>query len=268
MKCCLHNVSCCSSITEGFLQQAIYPPEITLSISKASLSCISTDSMITSLFLTTKTVSGFTLSLMRRSLRVPVYVICVVVLSFSLCTVTIFSPERLLISHAFDIVYFTFFFINLFKGIENNQYMENYLIMKPSKEAEELSLSLGFTKTNFVTPYVPTDEVSLRRVLEKGNAPMIIGMEKLNPKDSVHYVRGGLDQITCKIAARRGKVIAFSFSDILNSSNRGKIMGRMRLNLKLCKKYKVKHVFGNFGSLRDMRSAKDLAAFLRILEKL
>ena len=172
--------------------------------------------------------------------------------------------------------------------------MENYLLLKENKELLELSKKLGFTKTLFLdkdfvlikadskkellreigkakgklTIFKAESEEMLRFALEKTKVNMIYGMETINPKDSVHFVRGGLDQITCRIAKNKGKTIAFSFSEIFNSKNRSKLIARMKFNIKLCKKYKVKTLFTNFSKQKmEMRSAKDLKSFLAFLNK-
>ena len=106
----------------------------------------------------------------------------------------------------------------------------------------------------------------LRFVLEKSDVDIVYGMETIHPKDSMHFVRGGLDQVLCKIAAEKGKILAFSFSDILNSSSQGKLLARIMFNVKLCKKYKVPMMVCSFAaSKEEMRSAKDLQALGRIL---
>ena len=97
-------------------------------------------------------------------------------------------------------------------------------------------------------------EELFRFALEKTTIDIVFGQELINPKDSLHFPRGGLDQITCKIAKEKEKTIAFSFSDILGSGNKGRLLGRIRFNLQLCRKYKVKMLFSNFsenGSVGD-----------------
>ncbi len=172
--------------------------------------------------------------------------------------------------------------------------MGNYLLLNKSTELSDLSKKLGFSKTFFlgeeiivvkgknkkellreieknkgkIIIYKPHSEEMLRFSLEKTKVNIIYGFEDINPKDSLHYVRGGLDQVTCKIAAQNDKKIGFSFSEILNSKDRGRLMARMRLNLKLCKKYKVDVIFSNFSvSKMEMRSKKDLDVFRRVIEK-
>jgi len=170
--------------------------------------------------------------------------------------------------------------------------MDNLVLITENKELLELSKKLGFTKTMFVekdfvsikakskkelireiskakgklTVYKASSEELLRFALEKTKINMVYGMETINPKDSVHFVRGGLDQITCRLAAEKDKIIGFSFSEILNAKNRDKIIARMKFNIKLCKKYKVKIFFSSFAcSEKELRSAKDLFAFWKIL---
>ena len=173
--------------------------------------------------------------------------------------------------------------------------MHNYLLIKKNKELETLSKELGFTRTFFVDEdfvvvegeskkellkkiksskkngkqiiFRASSEELLRFALEKTSVDIVFDMEEINPKDSVHFVRGGLDQITCRIAAESGKVAAFSFSGILNSRERGQLLARMMFNIKLCGKYGVKMLFSNFSlSKEEMRSAKDLQAVFRVLE--
>ncbi|MBT3298655.1 hypothetical protein HN385_07020 [archaeon] len=113
------------------------------------------------------------------------------------------------------------------------------------------------------------DEDTLRYLIEKTKVDIILGIEKINPKDNVHFVRGGLDQIVCKLAVKHEKIIGFSFYDILKSKpgfERAKLLNRIRFNLKLCKKFGVKIYFGNFSkSAMQMRAPKELRAILKVL---
>ena len=174
--------------------------------------------------------------------------------------------------------------------------MDNFLLLENSKELEQLSKSLGFTKTLFVKDdFVfisgknttlllqeakeakrrgkvvvckPTSEETLRFVLEKTSADIILGMEQIHASDSFHYLRGGLDQILCAIAKENNKTFAFSFSELLTSTKKSQLIARMGLNISLCRKYKIPMIFSNFSSEREaMRAAKDLEVFWRILNK-
>lgn len=173
--------------------------------------------------------------------------------------------------------------------------MDNYLLLPPSLELEQLSTRLGFAKTLFLnrdfivvsgTPkevLIKTkegkkkrlmvicrcnDEKILRFVLEKVPVDAVIGMESIFRKDSLHYSKSGLDHILGKIAFEQGKAICFSFSDVLHAADQGKVLNRMKFNLRLCRKYKLQVIFSNFSSNKaEIRSAKDLEAAMRVLGK-
>ena len=172
--------------------------------------------------------------------------------------------------------------------------MEDYVFMKRSAEIEKLAAELGFTEVNFLdsefvilksktateflkeigqaknkklkTIFKADSEEMLRFVLERTSIDIVYGMETIHPKDSTHFVRGGLDQVLCTIAAEKNKILAISFADILNSQDRKKFLARIKFNVKLCKKYKVQIMLCSFAeSGEGMRSAKDFQAFGRIL---
>ena len=172
--------------------------------------------------------------------------------------------------------------------------MEDYLFMKKSAEAEKAAAGLGFTKAHFLesdfvllkvktprelleeigkarnkrlkTVFKADSEEMLRFALEKTPVDLVYGMEQIHAKDSVHFVRGGLDQVLCALAAEKGKIIAFSFQELLNSSERAELLARMMFNLKLCRKYQVPMLLCSFASTEtEMRSAKDLQALGRVL---
>lgn len=171
--------------------------------------------------------------------------------------------------------------------------MDNYLLFKYDAQAEKLGAELGFERTFFLdrdivlvsgnpreilqkscsagkktTLYLAEDDKKLRFVLEKTPVKMVLGMEKMFSRDSTHFPKSGLDQILCRIAADKEKIICFSFSEILNSKRPDFLLRRMGFNINLCKKYKVPFLVGNFSrNQEEMRSAKDLDAFRRVLEK-
>lgn len=166
------------------------------------------------------------------------------------------------------------------------------MLTKESPEIEALSKQLGFTRTLFLEKdflllegtskkefdtvihkakgkpifYRATDEETLRYVLERTPIKLVFGLEKIAPKDSVHHLRGGVDQILCKIAAEKDKIIAFSLHDILHTQHKEKILARMKFNIALCRKYNVKTFLSTFAIDKwGLRSAKDLEAVWRVL---
>ena len=140
--------------------------------------------------------------------------------------------------------------------------MADYLYL--TERNKQLLLKKARTAHSKTILYQAPSEELLRFALEKTNVHIVTGMEKLHPKDHTHYVRSGLDQVLCKIATQHHKTIGFDFMDILNSADRGRLMARIRFNLKLCRKYKVQTKF--FDSSNHI-SEPDLQTFLRVLEK-
>ena len=169
----------------------------------------------------------------------------------------------------------------------------NLILLKKNERLVRLSQELGFSQTFFLediklikantpaellkelnsagkklTIYKPSNEKMLRFALEKSKVKLIYGLENLHLQDSPHYVRGGLDQVACRLAAEKDKIIAFSFSDILNSKQRSKLLARMALNIRLCQKYKVQFWVVNLTEKEEeVRSQNDLEALLRVLKK-
>ncbi|MBI2665944.1 hypothetical protein HYX12_04950 [Candidatus Woesearchaeota archaeon] len=179
--------------------------------------------------------------------------------------------------------------------MDKPDYSTNIVLLEKSTEIEQLSKELGFSHCLFLDQMCLIKETNkkvilekinlakkqkklticqtmnediLRFVLERTAVDMVIGMEHIHSHDSVHYVRSGLDQVVCKIAAANNKIIAFSFQDLLHARNRSQLMARISFNLSLCKKYHVKTLFSNFLHRKEeLRSRKDLEAFLRVLAK-
>ncbi len=172
--------------------------------------------------------------------------------------------------------------------------MDNYVLLSKDIAVEQESTKLGFSKTFFlgddfvvvdtsdpkellrlagqarnkrkVVIYRPPTEELLRFALEKTSVKGVIGIEQIHPKDNVHAVRGGLDQVLCTIAAEKKKTIYFSFSDMLNSTSRAKFLARMMFNVRLCRKYNLNIGFSTFATgMEELRSARDLGVLWEVL---
>jgi|TARA_B100002003_G_C13904225_1_gene440384 RNase P/RNase MRP subunit p30 len=113
---------------------------------------------------------------------------------------------------------------------------------------------------------VEANEKILRNVFENKDIDIIIGLEKLEDKDSLHHRNSGLNQVLCNLAKKNKISVGFNFNDVLNSKEQGKLIGRMMQNAKLCKKYKVNVVLGSFAKDKyDLRLRKDLEVFGRLI---
>lgn len=149
-------------------------------------------------------------------------------------------------------------------GWERTLFLDRDFIFIETDKKKELLDLIG--KTKLLTVFNAKSEEMLRFALEKTKVNVVLGAEEINPKESLHFVRGGLDQITCKIAHEREKKIGFSFSSILKNKSREKLMRRISFNAKLCKKYNVSMLFSTFArSKEELRSAKDLSTMFKSL---
>ena len=124
---------------------------------------------------------------------------------------------------------------------------------------------LGFSKVYHLSEFnIKSGDV--RKLVNNKNLDIIVSSEKLAEKDSLHYRNSGLNQVTCKLAKQNKIAVAFSFNDILKSNDKAKLLGRMMLNVKLCRKYKVKTVVASFATNKyEMRSSHDLLSFAEII---
>lgn len=103
-----------------------------------------------------------------------------------------------------------------------------------------------------------------RTLLEKGRVDAITGIENHPRRDFIHHRNSGLNQVLCKIAARKGVIICFNLPDIL--SGKPHVIGRIRQNIKLCRKYRVKMGFASLAkNYLEMRNPKDILALLEVL---
>ena len=157
-----------------------------------------------------------------------------------------------------------------------------------NKELEGYASGFGFSKSYFVNIIKGNSFNEIIKAVNKSSDKLIIvnGDYRINPeilkikkinilldhesnvkKDSLHYRNSGLNQVSCKLAAKNKIAIGISFSNILEKvKERSELIGRIMQNVKLCNKYKVKMILGSFARNKyELRGAKDLEAFGRVL---
>lgn len=173
-------------------------------------------------------------------------------------------------------------------------------IVMPHKNEKEfivMAKKLGFTeliflyihKTQFyksssgikITNFLITDEKKVQKdiiafvkapqdaryVFEKSIPACVFDLE-LQKKDFMHQRGSGFNQVMAKLAKQNNVKLGFSFSTLLSASpiQRAKIIGRIKQNIVLARKYKVDTVIASFTTNPlEMRSPKDLAAFFTVL---
>lgn len=113
---------------------------------------------------------------------------------------------------------------------------------------------------------VKANEGFLREIFENNRINIVVGLEDIKERDNLHYRKSGLDQVLCSMANKNKISVGFSFHDVLNAKDKGKIIGRMMQNAMLCKKYKVNIVVASFARDKyDLRLKNDLEAFGRVI---
>jgi RNase P/RNase MRP subunit p30 len=103
-----------------------------------------------------------------------------------------------------------------------------------------------------------------RPLLEKKEADCIFELENGPKSDKMHYVNCGLNQVLCAVAAQSRMIVAFSFSMVLNSEplRRATLLGRIRQNIRLCRKYKVQTILASFAREPfELRTSHDFINF-------
>lgn len=133
--------------------------------------------------------------------------------------------------------------------------------------AERLDVNVKFAypyKGNFKVDALIVSDKGTRKNFENKNIKMLFDLENVPGRDALHQRKSGLNHILAKIAFEKKKIIGFNFSNILNSDDekRALLLGRMRQNVKLCRKYDVKMFLGSFASdPYELRGKYELRAF-------
>lgn len=135
------------------------------------------------------------------------------------------------------------------------------------KIASMLGIELKFAKK--VKSGYKVDDIIIsndgsRANFESKQINMFFDLENHNERDFIHQRNSGLNHILAKIAHDKEKIIGFNFSTILNASSekRALLLGRMRQNVKLCRKYNVKMFIGSFASEPfELRGKYELKSF-------
>lgn len=100
-----------------------------------------------------------------------------------------------------------------------------------------------------------------RHVIEKFKPDIVFNLENSSRKDFIHHRNSGMNHIIAKLMHEKGVKLGVSFSNLLKSSKRDVLIGRIKQNLKLCKKYKVDVVISSFAKdVYEMRCEKELVS--------
>jgi RNase P/RNase MRP subunit p30 len=106
------------------------------------------------------------------------------------------------------------------------------------------------------------DELN-RKVMEKENISILL-LNQEKRKDFQKQRNSGLNQVLAKIAKKKGILIGINFDEIINAENKEKseIIARIKQNIKICNKNKVKMKFINKSNKRNILDLQALGLTL------
>ncbi|MBD3388785.1 MAG: hypothetical protein GF416_06930 [Candidatus Altiarchaeales archaeon] len=107
-----------------------------------------------------------------------------------------------------------------------------------------------------------------REASECWEVDLIVNLESVRERDRVNQRSSGLDHVMASYMAERNTGYCINLENILNTRGvrRAQTLGRIGQNIRLCRKYGVKTVFGTGRSDRwSARSPHDLILFARLL---
>jgi len=140
--------------------------------------------------------------------------------------------------------------------------------MERSKEIEDFARKLGFNKVIFkgdfdsIGLFISKDYNTNRKLIERKNIKILVDPHVNNFRDSLHFRASGLDHVICNLSSENKVAIGVS----LRSIKDGVMLGRVKQNIKLCRKYKVNVRFFTFAENKyELRSKEDMLAFLRAI---
>ncbi|MDO8642370.1 MAG: RNase P subunit p30 family protein [Candidatus Woesearchaeota archaeon] len=103
-----------------------------------------------------------------------------------------------------------------------------------------------------------------RHAIEKSPIHIFYNLEVHGERDGTHQRKSGFNHVLAALAHDKEKMIAFNFNTILTAQGaaRGILLGRMRQNVMLCRRYKVPMLLiSGATNLYEMRAAHDMLAF-------
>jgi ribonuclease P/MRP protein subunit RPP1 len=138
---------------------------------------------------------------------------------------------------------------------------------KISAYAKELGFSKVLGKKKILIKEGGTDQNN-RMVVSDKSHDILMNPELKSIKDKIHYRNSGINQVLAKLAKKNEVAIGFGFSFLLTKyyEERARMLGRMKQNVRICRKFKVKMVVCSYAKdVKEMRGAKDLLAFARVI---
>ncbi len=93
--------------------------------------------------------------------------------------------------------------------------------------------------------FVKADK-DLRSIFESKTTDVVFGLEATGAKDGFHQRNSGLNHVTASLASENDIAVAFSLTEMLNSSRREVLIGRIAQNIRLCRKFRAGMIIASF----------------------
>src|SRR3989338_2934327 len=138
----------------------------------------------------------------------------------------------------------------------NKIYRAQILEPKDSKDARKISGGKNLVIAR------ACEQETVRALFENKNIDMVIGLERYERGDSLHYRHSGLNQVLCALAVKNNIIVGFDVSSMNNS----RILGRMMQNIAFCRKYKVRMALASFARDKfEMKGASNMLSLVKVL---
>ncbi len=144
----------------------------------------------------------------------------------------------------------------------------DFVLSNKNDELLEFAKKLGFSKILFKEEFSKIglveykDYESARKLIESKKVKILVNPHVNVFRDSLHFRSGGLNQVVCNLANKNDVAIGFSLDSISNPV----MIGRVKQNIFLCRKFKVKMLFFTFAKTKyELRAVQDLLSLLRVL---
>lgn len=142
------------------------------------------------------------------------------------------------------------------------------VLINRDKDTEELARKLGFSNVFFKEDFdklglvISKDFSTDRNLVERKKVKILVNPHMNQMRDSLHFRSSGLNQVLCILCNKNNVAVGFS----LNGLDDQKLLGRVKQNIMLCRKYKVKMKFFTFAENKyGLKGREDMLAFLRTI---
>lgn len=141
-----------------------------------------------------------------------------------------------------------------------------FLYDKIPKELPETKIKIFTGLIDKTNPNKTCVCKGIRKNVEDKKINILYGFEELEEKDSPHYRKSGINQVIAKLMQEKNKLLLIDTEKLLESKDQPKIIGRIKHNLMLANKYKVKVVIGSLATKpENMRSETHYKALIKVL---